>query len=83
MVWSRADGNIPSYGMWGTIPPLFPDCTATQRFEFRTKINDVDVSTIQFPYYFERLNNWGGLINGALYLVHYDQNGSISKTEIK
>lgn len=76
--------TYPSYGMWGYDTALY-FLTALQRngLDFEQKINDVDVSTIQFPYYFERLNNWGGLINGALYLVHYDQNGSISKTEIK
>ena len=76
--------TYPSYGMWGYDTALY-FLTALQRngLNFEQKINDVDVSTIQFPYYFERLNNWGGLINGALYLVHYDQNGSISKTEIK
>lgn len=76
--------TFPSYGMWGYDTALY-FLTALQRngLNFEQKINDVDVSTIQFPYYFERLNNWGGLINGALYLVHYDQNGSISKTELK
>ncbi len=76
--------TYPSYGMWGYDTALY-FLTALQRngLNFEQKINDVDVSTIQFPYYFERLNNWGGLINGALYLVHYDQNGSISKTELK
>ncbi len=76
--------TFPSYGMWGYDTALY-FLTALQRngLNFEQKINDVGVSTIQFPYYFERLNNWGGLINGALYLVHYDQNGSISKTELK
>lgn len=76
--------TFPSYGMWGYDTALY-FLTALQRngLNFEQKINDVSVATIQFPYYFERLNNWGGLINGALYMVYYDQNGSISKTELK
>jgi len=75
--------TYPAYSMWGYDTALY-FLTALQRhgLNFEQKINDVKVSTVQFPFSFERLNNWGGLINGALYIIHYDNDGRISKTEL-
>lgn len=75
--------TYPSYGMWGYDTALF-FLTALQRYglHFEQQINSVNVSSIQFPFHFERLNNWGGLINGALYIIHYDRDGRIQKTKL-
>jgi hypothetical protein len=69
--------------MWGYDTALF-FLTALQRYglHFEQQINSVNVSSIQFPFHFERLNNWGGLINGALYIIHYDRDGRIQKTKL-
>ena len=34
---------------------------------------------IQTGFYFERINNWGGLINKNVYLIHYGRNFEITK----
>ncbi|HCC85617.1 MAG TPA: hypothetical protein DEQ06_03290 [Porphyromonadaceae bacterium] len=76
-------GTYPSYSMWGYDTALL-FLTALQRYglHFEQQINRVNVSSIQFPFHFERLNNWGGLINGALYIIHYNSNGRIQKIKL-
>lgn len=73
----------PSYGMWGHDTGLF-FLTALRRYGTRLEqnIHQVNVRTLQFSFHFERLNNWGGLINNGLFLVHYNTSGQIIKTDI-
>lgn len=73
----------PSYGMWGHDTGLF-FLTALRRYgtRFEQNIHQVNVTTLQFSFHFERLNNWGGLINNGLFLVHYNTSGQIIKTDI-
>lgn len=73
----------PSYGMWGHDTGLF-FLTALRRYgtRFEQNVHLVNVSTLQFSFHFERLNNWGGLINNGLFLVQYNTNGQIIKTDI-
>ncbi len=75
--------TYPVYGMWGYDTALY-FLTALQRYglQFEQSVNRVKVPTVQFPFFFERLNNWGGLINGALYIVQYETDGRISKTAL-
>ncbi len=75
--------TYPAYSMWGYDTALY-FLTAMHRhgLHFEQKINDVQVKTLQFPFSFERRNNWGGFVNDALYIVHYDKAGTISKTKL-
>lgn len=72
----------PSYSLWGYDTGLF-FITALNRYgiHFEQDIKSVRINSLQFPFYFERMNNWGGLINGGLYFIHYDANGRIHKTD--
>jgi len=74
--------TYPSYGLWGYDTGLF-FLTALRRngTQFEQNIQRIRVNSLQFAFQFERLNNWGGLINNGLYLVHYDRNGQIIKTD--
>lgn len=74
--------TFPSYGMWGYDTGLF-FLTALQRYgdNFEQNIDRVSVNSLQFPFHFERPNNWGGFINSGMYLVKYDSNGRIVKTD--
>ena len=47
---------------------------------FETKLNNLNVNTIQFAFNFDRVNNWGGFINTGLYLVNYDTDTRIIKS---
>jgi len=73
----------PSYGMWGHDTGLF-FLTALRRYgtRFEQNVQRVEVRTLQFAFHFERLNNWGGLINDGLFLVHYNTNGQVIKTDV-
>lgn len=74
--------TYPSYGLWGYDTGLF-FLTALRRngTHFEKNIQHFRVGTLQFAFAFERLNNWGGFMNNGLYLVHYDGNGQIIKTD--
>lgn len=74
--------TFPNYGMWGYDTGLF-FMTALQRYgnNFEQNIERVNVNSLQFPFYFERPNNWGGFFNSGLYLIYYDTNGRIIKTD--
>lgn len=74
--------TFPSYGMWGYDTGLF-FLTALYRFgnNFEQNIERVRINSLQFPFYFERPNNWGGFINSGLYLVYYDTDGKIIITD--
>jgi hypothetical protein len=73
----------PGYGLWGYDTGLF-FLTALRRdgTHFEQNIQRTRVNSLQFVFHFERLNNWGGFINNGLFLVHYDRNGQIIKTDI-
>jgi len=72
----------PGYGMWGYDTGLF-FMTALHNggIHFEQNVQKVRVNTLQFAFYFERMNNWGGFINTGLYLVHYDTDGRVTKTD--
>lgn len=74
--------TFPSYGMWGYDTALY-FLTAMQRYgnNFEQNLERVKVNSLQFPFYFERPNNWGGFINSGLYLIHYGTDGRITKTD--
>ncbi|MGI6074429.1 MAG: LysM peptidoglycan-binding domain-containing protein [Fermentimonas sp.] len=72
----------PSYGLWGYDTGLF-FITAIDRYGkgFEQNVGSVNVNSLQFPFHFERLNNWGGFFNTGLYFIYYDTNGSITKMD--
>lgn len=72
----------PGYGLWGYDTGLF-FMTALHNggLHFEQNVRNVRVNTLQFAFYFERMNNWGGFINMGLFFVYYDTNGRIIKTD--
>lgn len=72
----------PGYGIWGYDTGLF-FLTAMQQYgvNFEQNIHRVNVNSLQFPFNFERLNNWGGFFNTGLYFIHYDTNGRVTKMD--
>ncbi|MCK9502311.1 MAG: amino acid ABC transporter substrate-binding protein [Fermentimonas caenicola] len=72
----------PGYGMWGYDTGMF-FLTALDRYgvNFEQQVDNVRVNTLQFPFNFKRLNNWGGFINSGIYLINYDTNGRIVKMD--
>ncbi len=81
--WYKKDlqQTYPQYAMLGYDTGLY-FLTALHKHgrNFETKLNSVYINTVQFAFDFERANNWGGFINTGLYLVNYDTNSRIIKT---
>jgi ABC-type branched-subunit amino acid transport system substrate-binding protein len=73
----------PGYGMWGYDTGLF-FLSALQQYgaNFEQNVNRVEVNSLQFPFNFERLSNWGGFFNTGLYLIYYDTSGVVTKMDI-
>ena len=73
--------TYPQYGMLGYDTGLY-FLTALHKYgkNFETRMNSIYVDTTQFAFNFERANNWSGFINTGLYLVHYDTNSRIIKS---
>lgn len=82
--WYKKEMQItyPQYAMLGYDTALY-FLTALHRFgkNFETQLNHVNVKTVQFAFNFERVNNWGGFINTGLYLVNYDRDSRIKKSD--
>lgn len=74
--------TYPKYGMLGYDTGLY-FITALRRYgvNFEQHIDQIRIRPVQFAFNFERVNNWGGFINTGLYLVHYNTNGTIVKTD--
>ena len=79
---SLLDTN-PGYGMWGYDTGLF-FLTAIQQYgvNFEQNIDKVQINSLQFPFNFVRLNNWGGFFNTGLYFINYEANGRLTKIDI-
>ena len=80
--WYKKDlkKTYPQYAMLGYDTGLY-FLTALHRNgkNFETRLNNLNVNTIQFAFNFDRVNNWGGFINTGLYLVNYDTDSRIIK----
>lgn len=81
--WYKKDlqKTYPQYAMLGYDTGLY-FLTALHKHgrNFETKLNSIYIDTVQFAFDFERANNWGGFINTGLYLVNYDKNSHIIKS---
>ena len=77
----KPQNTYPQYAMLGYDTGLY-FLTALHKYgkNFETKLNNLNVDTTQFAFNFERVNNWGGFINTGLYLVNYDTDSRIIKS---
>lgn len=81
--WYKKDlqNTYPQYAMLGYDTGLYFLAALHQNGRnFETKLNNLNVNTIQFAFHFDRVNNWGGFINTGLYLVNYDTDSRIIKS---
>ena len=82
--WFKKDlqNTYPQYAILGYDTALY-FLTALNKNgrNFETLLSNVNVKTLQFAFNFERVNNWGGFINTGLYIVNYDTDSRIIKSE--
>lgn len=83
--WYKRDlqKTYPQYAMLGYDTGLY-FLTALYKYgrNFETNINALKVNTTQFAFDFERANNWGGFINTGMYLVNYNTDSTITKSNM-
>lgn len=74
--------TYPNYGMWGYDTGIY-FLTALQRYgtNFGQSHARMNINSLQFPFYFERPNNWGGFINSGLYIIQYRKDGRVVKID--
>lgn len=72
----------PRYGMLG-YDTGYVFLLAANKFgnDMHNKINDVSFTPIQTGFKFERVNNWGGMVNKKIYFIHYTPHYNIEKID--
>lgn len=74
--------TYPRYGMLGyDTGYLFLLAASKYGKDMHTGINEIDFTPIQSGFKFERVNNWGGLINKKIYFIHYTRDYNIEKID--
>jgi len=59
--------------------------SALQQFgtDFETRLSELNYKSLQTGFNFERLNDEGGFINKNLYIIHYNKDYSVTRSEYK
>ena len=81
--YDRGLQNIyPRYGMLG-YDTGYVFLLAANKFgkDMPSKINNVSFTPIQTGFKFERVNNWGGMVNKKIYFIHYTPEYNIEKID--
>lgn len=81
--YNRNIQNIyPRYGMLG-YDTGYVFLLAISKFgtEMPNRINQVSFNPVQTGFKFERVNNWGGMINKKIYFIHYTPDYNIEKID--
>lgn len=72
----------PRYGMLGyDTGYTFLLGAAKWGKDMPNKINDISFTPVQTGFKFERVNNWGGMVNKKIYFVHYTPAYNIEKID--
>lgn len=82
--WYNKDlQNIyPRYGMLGyDTGRTFLLAYSKYGKEMPDKINEMEIVPIQTGFKFERVNNWGGMVNKKIYFIHYSPDFTIEKID--
>jgi LysM repeat protein len=72
----------PKYSMSGFDTGMF-FLQAIKKYgaDFENYIASMNYKSIQTGFHFERVNNWGGFINTNIYMVHFDRDYNITRTD--
>ncbi|MDR1129452.1 MAG: LysM peptidoglycan-binding domain-containing protein [Prevotellaceae bacterium] len=50
---------------------------------FENNLSEIKYKSIQTGFNFERVNNWGGYINTNIYIIHYNKDFTITRSDFK
>jgi hypothetical protein len=75
---------FPKYAMLGFDTGMF-FLQAIMKYgsDFEKDISAMKYKSIQTGFRFERVNNWGGFINTNIYIVHYNKDYTITRSEFE
>ncbi len=76
--------TFPKYGILGFDTGMF-FLQALHRYgkDFEDHLDKMQYKSIQTGFDFHRVNNWGGFINTQLFIVHYQHNFTVTRTEVQ
>lgn len=76
--------TFPKYGILGFDTGMF-FFSAMQKYgaNFENNLDKIRYASIQTGFDFHRVNNWGGFINTQLFIVHYQSDYTVTRTEVK
>ncbi|MDR2679677.1 MAG: LysM peptidoglycan-binding domain-containing protein [Tannerella sp.] len=76
--------TIPKYGMLGFDTGMF-FFGALQQYgvNFENNLSEIKYKSLQTGFNFERVNNWGGWINTNIYIIHYNKDFIITRSDFK
>ena len=82
--WYRKNmaATYPKYAMLGFDTGVF-FISAINRYgaNFEENAHNMKYKSVQTGFHFERVNNWGGFINTNLYMVRFNRDYTITRTE--
>lgn len=76
--------TYPKYGILGFDTGMF-FLEAIRKYgsNFENNLDKMHYKSIQTGFDFHRVNNWGGFINTQLFIVHYKNDYTVSRNEIR
>lgn len=76
--------TFPKYGILGFDTGMY-FLGAINRYgsNFEDNLDKINYKSIQTGFDFHRVNNWGGFINTNLFIVHYKNDYSVTRSEVR
>ena len=84
--WYSKDliNTFPKYGILGFDTGMFfLNAIWKQGSNFENNLNKIHYKSLQTSFDFHRVNNWGGFINTQLFIVHYKNDFTVTRSEVK
>lgn len=76
--------TFPKYGILGFDTGMyFLGAINKYGSNFENNLNKINYKSVQTGFDFQRVNNWGGFINTCLFLVHYKNDYTVTRNEVK
>ncbi|WP_289006214.1 LysM peptidoglycan-binding domain-containing protein [Parabacteroides sp.] len=75
---------FPKYGILGFDTGMFFfDAVRKYGANFENNLGNIHYKGIQTCFDFERVNNWGGFINTSTFIVHYQSDYNVTRSEVR
>ena len=76
--------TYPKYGILGFDTGMFFfNAIWKQGSNFENNLDKIHYKSLQTSFDFHRVNNWGGFINTQLFIVHYKNDYTVTRSEVR